>query len=165
MQIGAALAIPLDNGRGDVFVSYCIESNYVHPTYSVKKLALDPPPFTPVGWKTWIRYEWNNWTKNDYECNWKLINGDTVEDRQLDNNAEVWPITTTVPPSERNNETVIAKNSIEPNNETTKPKVNKNPMAKRMRNSFISRKKFYQMVENKMFQWVYRKQPMMTTLI
>lgn len=54
VQLGAALAIPLDNGRGDVFVSYCINSNYNVPTYSVDYVSLDPPPFGPVSWKIFI---------------------------------------------------------------------------------------------------------------
>lgn len=42
--MAAAISVPVDNGRGDIFVSICIESNYNQPTYP----ALSPPPFQTV---------------------------------------------------------------------------------------------------------------------
>lgn len=87
-----------------------------------------------------------------------MIYGDTVDDRQLgdlDTDAvDVLPIDTTVSPNERDNKTANVKNdSKEKKNEKSTSTANENPATKRrMRNSFISRKKFYQMVENKMFQ-------------
>lgn len=42
--MAAALGIPVDNGRGDIFVSICIESNYNQPTYP----PLDPAPFQTI---------------------------------------------------------------------------------------------------------------------
>lgn len=42
--MGAAIAIPVDNGRDDIFMSVCIQANYNQPTYP----PLDPPPFQTV---------------------------------------------------------------------------------------------------------------------
>lgn len=87
-----------------------------------------------------------------------MIYGDTVDDRQLgdlDTDAvDVLPIETSVSSNERDNTTAEAESdSLEKENVKSTSRANANPVAKRrMRNSFISRKKFYQMVENKMFQ-------------
>lgn len=87
-----------------------------------------------------------------------MIYGDTVDDRQLgdlDTDAvDVVPIEPTVSPNERDNKTVKAANdSMEKKTEKMTSTGYENSATKRrMRNSFISRKKFYQVVENKMFQ-------------
>lgn len=40
-----AFATPLDNGRGDVEVSVCMETNYNQPNYEPQ---IDPPLFQTV---------------------------------------------------------------------------------------------------------------------
>lgn len=42
--MGAAIGVPVDNGKGDIFVSVCIQSNYNQPTYP----SLSPPPFQTI---------------------------------------------------------------------------------------------------------------------
>lgn len=47
-QFGVALSVALDNGRGDVFLSYCITIGPTAPNFGLTG-QLDPPsPFTNV---------------------------------------------------------------------------------------------------------------------
>lgn len=47
-KIGLAVAIPVDNGRGNVYMSYCITSGYSLPTFNDDGVGLDPLPFQTV---------------------------------------------------------------------------------------------------------------------
>lgn len=55
-QLAVALAVPIDNGRGDVFVSYCVETNFNSPTYD-QTGQLDPPLFTTVTITSFCQYK------------------------------------------------------------------------------------------------------------
>lgn len=72
-------------------------------------------------------------------------------DRQLNADADVLTSTTMMPLNERK----YVTESMKADSKNKTRKLTTSPVRKRrMRNSFISRKKFYQMIENKMMQWV-----------
>lgn len=48
MKMDLAVAVPVDNGRGNVFVSYCVSVGYGVPSYNDDYSGLSPTPFQVV---------------------------------------------------------------------------------------------------------------------
>lgn len=46
-QMAVAIAIPLDNGRGDIFLSICVAISYSQPVYDSPD-GIDPKPYKTV---------------------------------------------------------------------------------------------------------------------
>lgn len=49
--MGIAIQVPLDNGRGDVVFSLCMQANYNQPNFEPN---LQPEPFQTVSIYLWI---------------------------------------------------------------------------------------------------------------
>lgn len=47
LKLGAAVAVPVDNGRFDVFLSYCVAGGFGQPEYDSPE-GINPSPFQTV---------------------------------------------------------------------------------------------------------------------
>lgn len=128
--MAAALSIPVDNGRGDIFVSICIESNYNQPTYP----ALSPPPFQTVSHQILINSKKKNENNKIKHFPYQIY-GDTVDDRKLkDQDFEDY-----------SQDETVTQSSTEQNDESEM----KRRTFKKLLDS-MTRRKFFKLLEHKL---------------